>query len=52
MVIALGMTVTAFAEENVIAKEVIDMGEDMTIEAMNLDTGEVMDCLLYTSRCV
>ena len=46
MVIALGMTVTAFAEENVIAKEVIDMGEDMTIEAMNLDTGEVMEVAL------
>ena len=40
------MTVTAFAEENVIAKEVIDMGEDMTIEAMNLDTGEVMEVAL------
>ena len=46
MVIALGMTVTAFAEENVLAKEVIDMGEDMTIEAMNLDTGEVMEVAL------
>ena len=31
MVIALGMTVTAFAEENVLAKEVIDMGEGMPI---------------------
>ena len=46
MVIALGMTVTAFAEKNVLAKEVIDMGEDMTIEAMNLDTGEVMEVAL------
>ena len=36
MVIALGMTVTAFAEENVIAKEVIDMGEDMTLSLIHI----------------